>query len=390
MRRLPTFSIVLAGFAAFLDLYATQPLLPLLARTFDAGTFGVSLTVTAPTIAVALAAPFAGRLADRIGLRRVIVGSAFALAVTAALAATSTTLPQLIAWRFVQGLLTPGVFAVAMAYIHHEWPASHVGRGTAAYVSGTVVGGFTGRALAGITGATGAWHAPFIVLALLGLVVAGVLWMSLPAERHVADPRRDRRGAAAGHLRNPQLVATYAVGFCVLCAQVAMFTYVPFHLASPPFNLTTAALGWLFAVYLVGAVVTPFAGHVIDRYGHKRALSLAVALGVSGALLTESGSLTLIVAGLAIFATAIFVGQASATSHVGARAHRDRGLAIGLYSTFYYLGGSAGGVIPALAWSRAGWLGCVILIVSVQLVTLGIAWTTWSDVRGAHSEPAPV
>ena len=76
MRRLPTFPVVLAGVAAFLDLYSTQPLLPLLARTFHASTFTVGLTVTAPTVAVAISAPFIGRLADRLGLRRVIVGSA--------------------------------------------------------------------------------------------------------------------------------------------------------------------------------------------------------------------------------------------------------------------------------------------------------------------------
>ena len=40
-----------------------------------------------------------------------------------------TTLPQLIVWRFVQGLATPGVFASTIAYIHDEWPPSHVGPG---------------------------------------------------------------------------------------------------------------------------------------------------------------------------------------------------------------------------------------------------------------------
>src|SRR3954466_3292296 len=108
---LPIVPVMLAGFAAFVDLYATQPLLPLLARTFDASRFAVSLTITPPTVAVALAAPGIGRLADSLGLRRVIVGSAFAIAIATALAATSTSLPQLIAWRFVQGLVTPGVFA---------------------------------------------------------------------------------------------------------------------------------------------------------------------------------------------------------------------------------------------------------------------------------------
>src|SRR5262245_20158025 len=122
MRRPPTVPIMLAGLAAFLDLYATQPLLPLLTRTFDASHLAVSLTVTASTIAVAVAAPAIGRLADRVGLRKVIVGSAFALAVTTALATASGSLAQLVGWRFVQGLVTPGVFAIAMAYIYSEWP----------------------------------------------------------------------------------------------------------------------------------------------------------------------------------------------------------------------------------------------------------------------------
>jgi len=65
-----------------------------------------------------------GRLADLIGRKRVIVGSSLALALATGLAATSTSLPQLIFWRFAQGLFTPGVFAITIAYIHDEWPPS--------------------------------------------------------------------------------------------------------------------------------------------------------------------------------------------------------------------------------------------------------------------------
>ena len=93
--RLPNYSIppsalpvVLAGFTAFLDLYATQPLLPLLMRVFKATHFAVSLTVTASTMAVAIAAPVVGRLADLIGRKRVITGSAFVVTVATAMAAT--------------------------------------------------------------------------------------------------------------------------------------------------------------------------------------------------------------------------------------------------------------------------------------------------------------
>ena len=80
---------VYGGVAAFLDLYSTQPLLPLLTRTFGASTLEAGLTITAPTIAVAIFAPFIGRLADRLGLRRVIVLSAWTLTVVPERAAAS-------------------------------------------------------------------------------------------------------------------------------------------------------------------------------------------------------------------------------------------------------------------------------------------------------------
>jgi MFS transporter, YNFM family, putative membrane transport protein len=151
--RLPTLPVVLAGFAAFLDLYSTQPLLPLLTRTFGASTFEAGLTITAPTMAVAIFAPFIGRLADRLGLRRVIVLSVWTLTLATALAATSRNLHELIFWRFVQGVATPGVFGSTVAYIHEIWPPSHAGRATAAYMTGTILGGFTGRAVSGLVAA---------------------------------------------------------------------------------------------------------------------------------------------------------------------------------------------------------------------------------------------
>ena len=74
--RIRTLAVAFAGACAFLSLYATQPLLPTLERLFRAGKTAVSLTVTASTLGVALAAPLIGLLADRFGRKRVIVASA--------------------------------------------------------------------------------------------------------------------------------------------------------------------------------------------------------------------------------------------------------------------------------------------------------------------------
>jgi YNFM family putative membrane transporter len=392
-RSLPTFAVVLAGFAAFLDLYATQPLLPLLARTFGASTFQVGLTVTAPTIAVAVAAPAVGRLADRVGLQRTILATAALLTVTTALAATATSLPQLILWRLLQGVVTPGIFASTIAYIHEVWPAERAGRGTAAYMSGTVLGGFTGRATAGIVAAGATWHQSFIALAILNGAVAAALWLWLPNERswhaHVTRTRAHATGAprhGESSLKrlfvNRRLVATFGVGFCVLFTQVAMFTYVTFLLAAPPFSLTTVALGWLFVVYLVGAAVTPLSGAWVDRYGHRAGLAAAMTIGGAGAVMTLLPSLSFIVAGLTLCSTGVFIAQATTSGYIGAVTTRDRALAVGVYSTFYYGGGSTGGILPAMFWSRGGWPACVALVVAVQALGAAIAFTQWVPSKG--------
>jgi MFS transporter, YNFM family, putative membrane transport protein len=85
-------AIALAGFSAFLHLYATQSLLPLLTHIFHASKVEASLTVSATTIAVALAAPLTGLLADRWGRKRIIVVAAYGLAIPTFLAATASDL----------------------------------------------------------------------------------------------------------------------------------------------------------------------------------------------------------------------------------------------------------------------------------------------------------
>src|ERR1051326_5885884 len=88
--RTRTAAVVCAGFCAFMGLFAPQPMLPMLAATFHVTVAAVSLLVTASTVAVAIAAPIAGTIADRLGRKRVLVPSAFLLAVPTVLAATST------------------------------------------------------------------------------------------------------------------------------------------------------------------------------------------------------------------------------------------------------------------------------------------------------------
>ncbi len=380
-------AVALAGGCAFLGMYATQPLLPLLMRVFRATHIEVGWTVSAATLAVALAAPAIGLLADAVGRRRVIVPATLALAVPTLLAATSPTLNALIFWRFVQGLITPGVFAVTIAYINDEWAEGGAGAVMSGYVAGTVLGGFVGRLLAGLIADAWGWRAAFVALGLLNLLGGLVLWQRLPASRRFTPVRGFGASlqAMGAHLRNPALLATYAVGFNVLFSLITAFTYITFRLSAPPYRLGSVALGALFTVYLLGVVVTPLAGRWIERLGYRAMLVLGLATSSGGALLTLSRALPVIVLGLAVCSCGIFVCQAASTSHIGAAAQRARSAAAGLYVSFYYVGGSVGAVLPGLLWARGGWPACVALIVGVQAVTAAIALRFWRDRRVGHS-----
>ena len=373
-----TVAVVFAGFCAFLALFAPQPMLPMLAAAFHVSAARISLVVTASTLAVAVSAPLAGFVADRFGRKRVIVPAAFLLAVPTLLAATSMSFAQLLFWRFLQGVFTPGIFAVIIAYINEEWD-SGAGAATAAYVTGTVIGGFSGRALAALVASHAGWRWAFVVLGTLNIAGALAIRAWLPAGRRFM--RAHHAGSVVApmlrHLRNPRLVATYAVGFCVMFSLLGTFTYINFYLAAPPFQLSTAALGLLFVVYLVGAVITPVAGRAIDRLGHRFALVAAFSAGATGVLLTLVHSLPAVMAGLTLACTGVFIANSAGSSYVGSAATESRASAVGLYVTFYYMGGSAGSAIPGFAWNSGGWPACVALIVAVQLLTITLALIFW-------------
>ena len=372
-----TAAIAVAGFCAFLTLYAPQPLLPVLAVEFRTSAAGISLLLTASTVGVALAAAFAGMLADRAGRRQVVVPAALLLAVPSLLLAQATTLAGLSFWRFWQGVLTPGIAVVVPAYINEEWEEG-VGSAMGAYVSGTVVGGFSGRIVAGFIAARFTWQAAFVVLGVMAAAGALLVWAWMPPGRHFtrAASTASTIRAMGRHLKNPRLIATYAVGFCVLFSMLATFTYVNFYLAAPPYRFSPAQLGLLFVVYLAGAVVSPLAGRWIDRVGHRATLTVGYAAAIAGILLTLIPSIPVIMIGLALCCSAVFTAQAASNSYIGTVTSEARAAAVGLYVLFYYIGGSAGAAIPGYFWNAGGWPACVALI-GVQVITVTLASLFW-------------
>ncbi len=376
-------AVSFAAAGAFLNLYAPQAVLPLLADEFHASAAEIAMIMSAATFAVAFTAPFTGVIADVVGRKRVIAAALAALVIPTIMIAFVSSLEALVFWRFVQGLALPPIFAVTVAYIGGEWPADEATGVTGLYTAAAGLGGFLGRLLTGLLAEPIGWRNAFLLDAgLTALCAFGVITL-LPRERRFvrATNLLASLRQMLAHLRNPHLLATFAVGFGVLFNFIAIFTFVSFHLAAPPYNLSAAALGLIFTVYLLGTVTTPLVGRAVAHFGRRRFAIGAIALWAAGVLATLVPSLPVVIAALALAAASGFFVQACAQSYVATRAQAGISSAIGLYVTAFYIGGSAGAVVPGLGWQSGGWPATVAFVLAMQAVMALVVWLAWPQER---------
>jgi MFS transporter, YNFM family, putative membrane transport protein len=374
-------AVATAGFCTFLDLYSPQALLPVLAREFNVGPAQISTIMTASALAIALTAPFTGAVADVLGRKRVITAAMLAIVVPTAGAAFASDVLTLTAWRFLQGLLLPPIFAVTVAYIGDEWPPAKVAGVAGIYVAGSSIGGFSGRFIPGLLGDLIGWRGAFLALAGLSLACALAVALWLPRESKFVRSAGLRASARQmlRHLREPQLVATYAIGFGVLFNFIAVFTYVSFHLAAPPYNFSSTMLGTIFVTYLVGTILSPLTGWAIAKLGRRSLMLVVVAAWALGTLLMLAAPAAAIIAGLMVCAACGMVCQTLSTGYVTMTAREGRSSAVGLYVTSFYIGGSFGALLPGLAWNSGGWPACIAMVVAMLAVMALIAALAYRD-----------
>ncbi|MBI3435246.1 MAG: MFS transporter [Proteobacteria bacterium] len=373
-------AIAIAGFCAFLNLYSPQALLPALAREFAVGAVEISTIMTASTLAIALTAPFTGAVADVLGRKRLITAAMVAVAVPTVLIALASGVETIILWRFVQGLMLPPIFAVIVAYIGDEWPAAEVAGVAGLYVSGASLGGFGGRFIPGLLTDLIGWRGAFLVLAALSLAGAVMVMLLLPRERNFVRSR----GIAASlrqmlrHLRDRRLLATFAVGFGVLFNFIAVFTYVGFHLAAPPYNFSSTLLGAIFITYLIGTLTAPLTGRAVHRFGRRALVLVIIGVWIAGVLLTLAAPVWVIICGLTLCAGCGMLCQAISTGYVTQTAQNGRSSAVGLYVTSFYAGGSVGAFVPGLAWQAGGWPAVVALAAAMLALMAVVVVRLWA------------
>lgn len=375
--RLPTlsekFTIAMIGFFAFLQVYSVQAILPVLMTDLKATEVQAGMAVGATVLAIALISPFMGMVSDAVGRKPFIVSSLLMLALPTALIGMASSIHEVIFWRFLQGISVPGITVVLIAYISEEY-SSRLTTMMSLYVSGTVLGGFSGRFFAGHLEDFIGWRYGYVVMAICTLIGAIWAYKSLPRSQNfiISENFRTAFATLFSHTKNLHVISSGFLGACVLFSLVGCFTFINLHLSESPYLLTPADLANIFSIYLIGMVITPLSTRVVIRFGMTSTILLAILVSITGLLMTLFMPLGVVIAGLTLMSSGVFITQSATISYLTSHVSEGRSLASGLYYMGYYGGGFIGAWACALAYAQGKWLWTVGLILVVQLIALGV------------------
>ncbi len=367
------FTIAMIGFFAFLQVYSVQAILPVLMIDLKATEVQAGMAVGATVLAIALISPFMGMLSDAVGRKPFIVSSLLMLALPTALIGMASSIHEVIFWRFLQGVSVPGITVVLIAYISEEY-SSRLTNMMSLYVSGTVLGGFSGRFFAGHLEHFIGWRYGYIVMAICTLIGAIWAYKSLHRSQNfiISENFRTAFATLFSHTKNLHVICSGFLGACVLFSLVGCFTFINLHLSESPYLLTPADLANIFAIYLIGMVITPLSTRVVIRFGMTSTILLAILVSITGLLMTLFMPLGIVIMGLTLMSSGVFITQSATISYLTSHVSEGRSLASGLYYMGYYGGGFIGAWACALAYAQGKWLWTVGLILVVQLIALGV------------------
>lgn len=371
-----TLALFFAGVATFATLYSTQAMLPELATAFDLTPGEATLSLSVATIGLGLALLIVGPLSEAYGRTRLIHLSLTAAPLVGIGCALAPTWEGLLGLRLLQGVALAGLPAVATAYLREELHATVTARAAGLYIGGTALGGMTGRLVTAGIGEAAGWQWALGAIALIGLGCALLVRLLLPASRNFTpvQARLTRlAGLMWGALKNPALVALYAIGGCGMGAFVAAYNALSFRLVAEPFALGLGAVGLVFLVYPVGTVGSIVAGRLAGAFSRQTVMPIASLVLAAGLLLTVPDNLVAIILGLAVMTGGFFAVHGVASGWVPIGAH-SAGIAPGpaasVYLFAYYLGSSLFGGIAGLVWSAGHWPGVLTLTLTLTGVVI--------------------
>ncbi|MEU5869774.1 MULTISPECIES: MFS transporter [unclassified Nonomuraea] len=284
----------------------------------------------------------------------------------------------------IAGLALAGLFAVvvqiAVAYVAAVSPPGERGRNIGTVTSGVVAGILLVRVVAGLLGELADWRAVYLVIAVLCVLLAPAVRVTLDADVPRSRDSYGRLLASLGRLVTSDrlLLSRGLVAFFLFASFGTLWSGLALPLGAAPWHLGTTEIGLFGLAGLTGALGAARAGRWADR---GLAFSVTVwsllLLAASWLLIAQVGSsLWLLIVGVVVLDFAVQAVHVS-SQHLLTTARPDRSSGvIGAYMACYSLGSALGAITTTWAYSVAGWWGACLLGAVYALLGLVVAVST--------------
>ncbi|OIQ88131.1 hexuronate transporter [mine drainage metagenome] len=222
-----------------------------------------------------------GLLANRVRMKWLLAALSLAWALVQFPLAMAVSFPTLIACRVVLGAGEGPAYPLAL-HAGYGWFENRRRNIPHALIQ---VGGNFGVIVAGplltYIAMRDDWHAPFLLLGVLGLVWTSV-WMLLgedgPLDRHPKPVARVAGGGYADLFRNPTLIGVFAMTTAAYAVIALSFTWYPSYLRSS-LGYSAAEAGWLFSLLIAVQVPVTIGVSWVSQALLQRGVSSRIARG---------------------------------------------------------------------------------------------------------------
>ncbi|MFJ6559016.1 multidrug effflux MFS transporter [Streptomyces sp. NPDC091412] len=357
-------TLILGGLTATpplaMDMYL--PSLPEVTRSLHAPAATVQLTLTACLAGMALGQIVVGPMSDRWGRRRPLLAGLAVYVLATALCALAPNVETLVAFRLAQGLSGAAGIVIARAVVRDLYDGVAMARffSTLMLISGVapIVAPLIGGQILRVTD----WRGVFVVLTVVGALLAVVVWTRLPETLPPARRQGGGVGETLGSMR--RLLADRAFTGYLLAggfAFAALFAYI----AASPFVIqeiygaSPQTYSLLFGLNSVGLVIVgQINGRVlVGRVRLDRVLAVGLAvviLAATGLLLMAAGvfgdvGLVPVAAALFVLMSAMGVTLPNTQALALMRTRQHAGSASALLGTSSFLIGAVASPLVGIA-----------------------------------------
>jgi DHA2 family multidrug resistance protein len=175
-----TVALMMAVLLQVLDTTIANVALPHMMASMSATQETINWVLTSYIVASAIAIPITGWLADRVGRRRLFIWSVATFTAASVLCAMAQNLPEMVAFRALQGVSGAFLVPIAQAVMFDINPPEKHGRAMAMFGMGVMIGPILGPVLGGWLTENFSWRWVFLVNLPVGVICTLMLLRYMP------------------------------------------------------------------------------------------------------------------------------------------------------------------------------------------------------------------